>query len=357
MSAAPARRCSTGRWPSSPAARFVLRIEDTDAARNRPEWTEGIISALAWIGINGDNPVFEGPYFQSAYEPQHREAVGQAARGRQRLLLRLHPRAGEGPHRLRAQGLRRLLPRPGPDRGRGPFPHPRRGRHRGRGPDPRHESSSPTTRRRTSSSRAATAPRCSCWPTRWTTSRCGSRHVVRGEEHLSNTPKQQLLWPALGRAPARLGARAGHRQREAPEAVQAPRQGRPGVLPRGGLPGRGDGQLPDAARLGPRRRPGDHAVVGDGAAVRAGGRQPLAGLLRREEAPRVQRRIHPGAARSRRFIAHCEPWLEPELGPRDLRQGRRARPDPHRGSLRDHRERRLPLPGRARLRPGVMGQG
>ena len=57
--------------------RFILRIEDTDATRNRPEWTEGIISALDWIGINGSNPVFEGPYFQSAYEPQHREAVAK----------------------------------------------------------------------------------------------------------------------------------------------------------------------------------------------------------------------------------------------------------------------------------------
>src|SRR3954469_20594462 len=56
---------------------FVLRVEDTDAARNRPEWTEGIISALAWIGISGDHPAFEGPYFQSAYEPQHREAVAE----------------------------------------------------------------------------------------------------------------------------------------------------------------------------------------------------------------------------------------------------------------------------------------
>src|SRR5437016_9300112 len=31
---------------------FVLRIEDTDAARNAPEWTEGILSALDWIGIS-----------------------------------------------------------------------------------------------------------------------------------------------------------------------------------------------------------------------------------------------------------------------------------------------------------------
>src|SRR5258708_8343381 len=48
---------------------FVLRIEDTDAARNRPEWTEGIISALAWIGIHRDAPGFQRPSFQSPYPP------------------------------------------------------------------------------------------------------------------------------------------------------------------------------------------------------------------------------------------------------------------------------------------------
>ena len=40
---------------------FVLRIEDTDEARNRPEWTQGIIDSLAWIGISADDPHFEGP--------------------------------------------------------------------------------------------------------------------------------------------------------------------------------------------------------------------------------------------------------------------------------------------------------
>src|SRR5881396_1833530 len=52
---------------------FVLRVEDTDAARNRPEWTEGILSALAWIGIAPDT--YEGPYFQSAYADEHRAAT------------------------------------------------------------------------------------------------------------------------------------------------------------------------------------------------------------------------------------------------------------------------------------------
>jgi hypothetical protein len=46
--------------------------EDTDAERNRPEWVEGIISALAAIGISRDDPTFEGPYFQSHSTRLHR---------------------------------------------------------------------------------------------------------------------------------------------------------------------------------------------------------------------------------------------------------------------------------------------
>jgi glutamyl-tRNA synthetase len=40
---------------------FVLRIEDTDAERNKEEWVGGILSAMAWLGIDWD----EGPYRQS----------------------------------------------------------------------------------------------------------------------------------------------------------------------------------------------------------------------------------------------------------------------------------------------------
>lgn len=54
---------------------FVLRIEDTDEARNRPEWTEGILSALEWLGIDSSSPTFEGPYFQSAYAEEHLQAA------------------------------------------------------------------------------------------------------------------------------------------------------------------------------------------------------------------------------------------------------------------------------------------
>jgi glutamyl-tRNA synthetase len=50
---------------------FVLRIEDTDEARNQPEWTQGIIDSLAWIGISAEDPHFEGPHFQSAHVDAH----------------------------------------------------------------------------------------------------------------------------------------------------------------------------------------------------------------------------------------------------------------------------------------------
>ncbi len=50
---------------------FILRIEDTDEARNRPEWTEGIVAALDWLGMEPD----EGPYLQSAQEVAHQAAI------------------------------------------------------------------------------------------------------------------------------------------------------------------------------------------------------------------------------------------------------------------------------------------
>jgi glutamyl-tRNA synthetase len=50
---------------------FVLRIEDTDESRNKPEWTSGIIDALAWLGIDANDSHFEGPFFQSANATEH----------------------------------------------------------------------------------------------------------------------------------------------------------------------------------------------------------------------------------------------------------------------------------------------
>jgi glutamyl-tRNA synthetase len=50
--------------------KMILRIEDTDAERNKPELVEGIISALSWLGIDWD----EGPFYQSQRTALYREA-------------------------------------------------------------------------------------------------------------------------------------------------------------------------------------------------------------------------------------------------------------------------------------------
>jgi glutamyl-tRNA synthetase len=48
---------------------LVLRIEDTDAERNKPELVEGIIDALGWLGVDWD----EGPLYQSQRGELYRE--------------------------------------------------------------------------------------------------------------------------------------------------------------------------------------------------------------------------------------------------------------------------------------------
>lgn len=40
---------------------MILRIEDTDAERNKPELVDGIIDGLKWLGVDWD----EGPFYQS----------------------------------------------------------------------------------------------------------------------------------------------------------------------------------------------------------------------------------------------------------------------------------------------------
>jgi glutamyl-tRNA synthetase len=50
---------------------FILRIEDTDTARNTQEATDVILSGLRWLGLDWD----EGPYFQSQRGENYRRRV------------------------------------------------------------------------------------------------------------------------------------------------------------------------------------------------------------------------------------------------------------------------------------------
>ena len=58
--------------------KFILRIEDTDKERSTKESVEGILDGLRWLGLDWD----EGPYFQSDFEAEHRDvAQGLLERG------------------------------------------------------------------------------------------------------------------------------------------------------------------------------------------------------------------------------------------------------------------------------------
>lgn len=50
---------------------FILRIEDTDQERSTDESTKAILDAMNWLGLNWD----EGPYFQAQRVDLHREMV------------------------------------------------------------------------------------------------------------------------------------------------------------------------------------------------------------------------------------------------------------------------------------------
>lgn len=50
---------------------FILRIEDTDQARSKPEYTQNILDGLTWLGLTWD----EGPFFQTKRLDLYQNAI------------------------------------------------------------------------------------------------------------------------------------------------------------------------------------------------------------------------------------------------------------------------------------------
>jgi glutamyl-tRNA synthetase len=50
---------------------FILRVEDTDTERSRPEFTANITEGLTWLGLTWD----EGPFFQSQRLDLYEQAI------------------------------------------------------------------------------------------------------------------------------------------------------------------------------------------------------------------------------------------------------------------------------------------
>jgi glutamyl-tRNA synthetase len=149
---------------------MVLRIEDTDRERSTPENVEQILDALRWLELDWD----EGPFSQFERADRHRESV-------ERMLEHDHAYEDEGAVRLRV-----------PDEGetvvedaiRGPVTFP-------------HSAIDDFVIRRSDGSAlynlAVAVDDLDM----------GITDVVRGEDHLSNTPRQVMILRALGAEPPR----------------------------------------------------------------------------------------------------------------------------------------------------------
>ena len=146
---------------------FILRIEDTDQARSRGEFEKSQLEDLEWLGLSFD----EGPYRQSERGAQYEEFAGRLSQGdltykaadeAGRRALYFHPPVSGGSFR---------------DELRGGIPFSKVG-------DFVILKSDGTP----SYNFAAVVDDLNMNVT----------HVIRGEEHLSNTARQVLLYRALG---------------------------------------------------------------------------------------------------------------------------------------------------------------
>jgi glutamyl-tRNA synthetase len=200
---------------------LILRIEDTDVERNKPELVDGILEGLKWLGVNWD----EGPFFQS----QRTEMYQSAA---QRILA-----SGNG-FACYCKGAAYAGGDAAPDES-----------HEGEGDDEGAKATKAAPcpcRDLSDSDRAEKTKQGIPFAIRYKTPRSGTvkfedavfgsreiqcadiedfvllrsngvptyqlsvvvddidmriTHIIRGADHLSNTPKQALIYQALGAAP------------------------------------------------------------------------------------------------------------------------------------------------------------
>ncbi len=170
---------------------LVLRIEDTDRERSTPENVDQILDALRWLNLDFD----EGPIFQSQRAARHAEIVDQLVAG------------GRAYHsNATAQDVRAFKQRHGTDRGFRGEPEPF-GAVRLRFPDEgdtvvrdviRGEVSFPNVSQDDPVIARADGSPVYNLAVAVDDLDAGITHVIRGEDHLSNTPKQMLVLDALG---------------------------------------------------------------------------------------------------------------------------------------------------------------
>jgi glutamyl-tRNA synthetase len=147
---------------------FVLRIEDTDRERSTPENVEQILDALRWLELDWD----EGPFSQAERAPAHTEAIEQ-------MLSAGHAYEDEGAVRLRV-----------PDEGETVIHDQIRG-----------DIATPNQAIKDFVIRRSDGSALYNLAVAVDDRDMGISDVVRGEDHISNTPRQVLILHALGVEP------------------------------------------------------------------------------------------------------------------------------------------------------------
>ncbi|NEO29593.1 MAG: glutamate--tRNA ligase [Symploca sp. SIO3C6] len=196
------------------SGQFILRIEDTDQTRSQPEYTQNILDGLTWLGLNWD----EGPVFQSQRLELYRQAIKTLLdKG---LAYRCYTTAEELEEMRAAQKARKEAPRYD-------------NRHRHLTPEQRAafeaEGRKPVIRFLIDDDREIVWHDLVRGKLTWKASDLGGdmviaraseqdeigqplynlavvvddvdmkiSHVIRGEDHISNTAKQILLYEAMG---------------------------------------------------------------------------------------------------------------------------------------------------------------
>ena len=193
---------------------FVLRIEDTDLERSTPEAVEAILQGMEWLGLDHD----EGPYYQTQRFDRYKAYIQQLLDEGKAYYCYSSPEEVEAMRETaRAKGLKPKYDgtwRPEPGKTLGEIPADRQPVVRFKNPLDGsvmwNDMVKGTISIANSELDELIIARPDGTPTYnfcvvvddWET---GITHVIRGDDHVSNTPRQILIYEALGLPVPRFG--------------------------------------------------------------------------------------------------------------------------------------------------------
>jgi glutamyl-tRNA synthetase len=180
---------------------FVLRIEDTDQVRSTEESTRAILDAMTWLGLTWD----EGPYYQAERVNIHREAVQRLiAEGKAYYCTCSHEELDDKRKKALAEGRKPKYDGTCRDKGLARSPGAVvRFRCPEVGVTVVHDLIKGDITFNNEELDDLILERADGYPTYnfavvVDDAGMGITHVIRGDDHVNNTPKQILLYEALG---------------------------------------------------------------------------------------------------------------------------------------------------------------